>query len=271
MNKLFAFDVDGTIFNSKERILPETIEALNEAKSKGHTLVVASGRGITDMQPVIDQAPGIFDYLVCNNGSYIVDIKSGKKYYDKEIDRKWFHEVVRVGRELKAFFAVHTTEGVRRCILWNEGEAPDWYPNVIDEEWHKFHIDKRIDDLAHFANNAPLMQLSLRATEKEIQDAEKLIKHHDDIDIHIANDVYLDVNPIGISKMSGIKTLIKKLNLSIDKVITFGDSGNDIQMLKGADKGYCMGNGNRFAKDVADEIIGTNNEPSIANAIMKNI
>ena len=42
--KMFAFDLDGTLLNSEMELSKENIEALKEARKKGHVLVMATGR-----------------------------------------------------------------------------------------------------------------------------------------------------------------------------------------------------------------------------------
>jgi len=51
--------------------------------------------------------------------------------------------------------------------------------------------------------------------------------------------------------------------------VAFGDSGNDLQMLRGVGLGVCMGNGNEFAKEAADVIIDTNDTNAIGDKILE--
>ena len=52
-------------------------------------------------------------------------------------------------------------------------------------------------------------------------------------------------------------------------MIAFGDSGNDIEMLRTAGVGVAMGNAEKEAKKVADYVTLTNNENGIAYALKK--
>ena len=270
--KLFAFDIDGTLFNDDFKILPETLEALKEAKQKGHILVLASGRGRSDMQEALDQSPkGMFSYMVCNNGAYVVNSETEEITIPRELDKDLVLEMEAIGRKFKAFFAVHTTKGVRRLALWEDGDHPDWFEEVMHMEWYRFHLSKDVKELEDFAKEAPLMQLSLRGTKEVIEKAQKEFHLGNRADLHIANDVYLDINPLNTSKMTGLQKLGEMIGFPVKDMIVFGDSGNDIQMLQGAGKSYAMGNGTEQAKAAAHHVIGDNNKPSIANAVKENI
>lgn len=52
-----------------------------------------------------------------------------------------------------------------------------------------------------------------------------------------------------------------------DYIVSFGDAGNDYDMIKDADFGICMGNGTEKCKKVAYMITDDNNHDGIAKAI----
>lgn len=52
----------------------------------------------------------------------------------------------------------------------------------------------------------------------------------------------------------GLKILGDLLNISLDEMVAFGDSENDIEMLEKVGLGIAMGNGEDVTKDAAKEI-----------------
>lgn len=110
--------------------------------------------------------------------------------------------------------------------------------------------------------------MSLRATIEIIETLKKYSEKYSHLaDVHIAGEVYLDINPLATSKLTGIEDLGKYIGLTAEDFVSFGDSGNDLQMLEGSGIGICMGNGTAQAKEAADYVIGDNNSDAIAKAI----
>lgn len=57
--------------------------------------------------------------------------------------------------------------------------------------------------------------------------------------------------------------VVSKLDINLSQVIGFGDSSNDISMLKVVGKAVAMGNANDDVKAVADEVTLTNDNDGI--------
>lgn len=82
--KVFAFDMDGTLLNSHDTIPDFTLEALKQAKAVGHVNAICTGRSYFDIVEKRDIAD-VFDYLVCNNGTYLYDMKLGEVIMNKTV------------------------------------------------------------------------------------------------------------------------------------------------------------------------------------------
>lgn len=72
-----------------------------------------------------------------------------------------------------------------------------------------------------------------------------------------------EYNKKGISKGNSLS----KLGFDMDEIIAFGDSVNDIDMLKSAGIGVAMGNALEEVKQVADYITKSNDEDGIYYAL----
>ena len=268
--KVFAFDIDGTIINNKEVVHPNNIEAFIKAKEQGHVLVLCSGRPTFDMVPIHKQMPeGLFEYEICNNGAYVVDTKKkDEKIICGEISNEEALKLFELGEKYGILAALHTDVKVVRAFLGKEKD--ELFDKIVNAEWHKFTLSSK-EVLLEAAKNHHITQASLRANAKIINQVyeEALKSNPKDGDYHIAGEVYLDLNPVGISKLSGIERLSEMLNIPVKDFVVFGDSGNDLQMLEGAGWGVAMGNATQQAKDVADEVIGDNNTDAIGKKMLE--
>lgn len=63
---------------------------------------------------------------------------------------------------------------------------------------------------------------------------------------------YLDVVQGGVSKATGVRTLMDTFGINASQVMAFGDAGNDVEMLRLAGVGVAMGNGSDEVKAAAD-------------------
>ena len=68
--------------------------------------------------------------------------------------------------------------------------------------------------------------------------------------------------PKGASKSNAIRQL--KAHLGCDRVVAFGDGKNDIDMFEIADEAYAVSNAVKELKQIATNVIGSNNEDAVA-------
>lgn len=80
---------------------------------------------------------------------------------------------------------------------------------------------------------------------------------HGDIDLIIP----------GIHKLHGLRLLGKEWNIKDDEMATFGDSGNDIEMIQQVKHSFAMNNAQQNIKDAAKTIIGSNNSEAVLDTI----
>ena len=267
--RIFAFDMDGTILNSKDQIMPETIDALKVLRKEGHHTIIVTGRPYEDIMRSISEHKDLFDFFVANNGTYFADGEENF-FYDSELDKGILADMIEQGTKNNCFIAIHGSKGAVRSQL---REFNGSFEDKDYEEFAKFRNEFiSREELEKFAADNRLMQMSLRSDAKTIANLEPYFadKYSDKVDVHIANDVYLDINPLNVDKFKGIQKVMKHAGWKGD-VIAFGDSGNDLHMLEGADYSFCMGNGNVKAKEAASEVIGTNDSDAIAEAINRYI
>ena len=263
MNKLFAFDMDGTIVDTNSNIIPETTSALIEARKKGFKTAIATGRPYSDIVRDVDS--NLFDYLIANNGGYYYDVAKKEFVYENEVPFSMIDVAIQIGKENNCMFAVHAEKSAMRS---NISKVVDLTDGPF-EEWMKFDLTP-IENIMDDIKGQRIMQVSLRSTKEVIEKIKPMFdKYADIVDIHIANEVYLDINPKGVSKLGGLKNVVKLLGMELKDVYAFGDSGNDLDMLQGAGLGVCMGNGSKDAKEAADVIIGDNNSTAIADKILE--
>ncbi|MGB7341898.1 MAG: HAD family hydrolase [Phototrophicaceae bacterium] len=77
----------------------------------------------------------------------------------------------------------------------------------------------------------------------------------------------LEVLPKGVNKGQGVKTLLRQLSANAENVMGIGDAENDVEMLKTVGFAVAVKNAAEKTKAVADEIVASNNDDGVAEAI----
>ncbi|MFC5977210.1 HAD-IIB family hydrolase [Flavobacterium salmonis] len=128
---------------------------------------------------------------------------------------------------------------------------------ILDKGWATFLAGRwKREDIANRLKNIPWMRLQ----EAEAQNPFKISYYYDQekynhdelitvlgsgwykVNIIPSHNEFLDFIPKRASKGNAIKFLCRKWNIPLSSVIAAGDSGNDIDMFRGAIKGIIVGN-----------------------------
>ena len=94
-----------------------------------------------------------------------------------------------------------------------------------------------------------------------------VFKDIEEIELYHGQNDYLDVVNKGINMKKGIEKMLEYYNM--DGYVAFGDSNNDLEMMKGADISICLGQGLETVKKVSTYVTDEVLEDGIYNACKK--
>lgn len=262
--KALAFDIDGTLTNSEKKITPKTKAAIMEAAKKGCVIILASGRpiqGLVDYAKELDLAKNN-GYILGLNGGKTISCANGKVMTDERVPLKYYKEIYELSKH----------HGVN--LLTYEGDdvisedIDDKYLNVETTicKLGKMRVENLYEHL-DFEVNKFLMTGDgdyLAEVEKDVY-----AKLHDRMDVYRSEPFFLEILPKDINKATALEKLIGLLGIKREELMTFGDSYNDLTMIKYAGMGVAMGNAKDVVKENADYIALTNDEDGIAEVINK--
>lgn len=97
----------------------------------------------------------------------------------------------------------------------------------------------------------------------------KIIKHGTE-EIEISY-FYTEITNQNVNKWSAIEKLIEKLKIKKGEVLAIGDNINDKEMIENAGVGIVTGNSSPEMKKIADEVVASNDESGVAQAIEEHI
>jgi hypothetical protein len=107
MKMIFATDVDGTILTDQGVPHAATNIAFKYARSKNHNVVIATGRSLSRTKPLVDMMPDV-NYLICNNGALVKDLKNKKILDLHSISPKHYLAMIDYAKNNNFSFTMHT-------------------------------------------------------------------------------------------------------------------------------------------------------------------
>lgn len=264
MYKIIALDLDGTLLNSKHKISAYTKEVISLAKAQGIKVVLASGRPLAGMQPLLDELgiDGNDDYVCHFNGAIVEKVGSGKVVNSKIVDGAAAKKVAKIAKELGV--NVHAFSQEFGLITPAISTYTELEANINGIEIHLMDFDLLEDD-------HPITKVMMIDEGEQLSAAiDKLPKSlYDEFMIVRSAPWFLEFLNPECNKGVGIKMIADYLNVPAEQVICIGDAENDHHMLKYAGLGIAMANATEETKAIADYITLSNDEDGVAHAIKK--
>lgn len=287
MYKLVAIDLDGTLLDSYGNISLKNKSVIEAVKRKGTKVIIASGRNKTSALS-FSKDINSSEYVICNNGATLYDIKNNKNIYNQYIDKKKALDIIKICDENSIFYSIYTEDFViantmNYNVLFFESENG----KTLEEQRTNIKIIKDVYNYIKENENVNVLKMNICDNNKIIFDRIisklKNIKEVNVLDVeHMTKKIiktgteevtieyyYTEITSEGVNKWNAISRLIDILNISKEEVITIGDNANDIMMIKEAGMGVIMGNAAPYLKDSANFETKTNNEDGVAEALEK--
>lgn len=271
MQKLFIFDVDGTIVNSKRQLQNSTIIALNKAIDKGHQIAIVTGRNFVQLDDIIKKIPRI-SYIASMNGGVINDLKTKKEYiYAEPINKELVYHFIEVAQNLKREFQCANNKVFYRVYFGSNPKTDISDPlffkgGTIDPHYNQWaEVKPLIEnmDIYHMA-----IKCESYLVETELNKIKNKFDHLNYAHIGHASYCYIECDPLNINKKNAIKSIQHLANINNKQTYFFGDSGNDISALEYVGNPVVMGNAKHNIKALAKYIIGSNDTDAIHDFVM---
>ena len=287
MYKLVAIDLDGTLLDSYGNISLKNKSVIEAVKRKGTKVIIASGRNKTSALS-FSKDINSSEYVICNNGATLYDIKNNKNIYNQYIDKKKALDIIKICDENSIFYSIYTEDFViANTINYNVLFFESENGKTLEEQRTNIKIIKDVYNYIKENENVNVLKMNICDNNKIIFDRIisklKNIKEVNVLDVeHMTKKIiktgteevtieyyYTEITSEGVNKWNAISRLIDILNISKEEVITIGDNANDIMMIKEAGMGVIMGNAAPYLKDSANFETKTNNEDGVAEALEK--
>lgn len=267
MKTLYVSDLDGTLLQSNETLSPYTNKVINKLVQEGMLFSYATARSSITAHKVTKELHAKIP-LIVYNGVAIVDNVTHEvlwsHFFDDGINNVLNHLIEHDiypivyayidNVEKFSYIEEKCTAGMKKFITSRQGDPRQNPVQYITDLYlgNQFYITC-IDDKEKLK---PFYELYKEQYHCIFQE-----------DIY-TQEQWLEILPKNTSKAHAIQKL--KALLKCDKLVVFGDGKNDIEMFKIADECYAVENAVDELKQIATDIIGSNNDDGVAKWLMQN-
>ena len=250
------FDIDGTLVDDKTQILPQsTQDAIHALVAAGHVTVVNTGRPYSHIDPRVRALP--FAGWICAGGQEV--LLQGKWLKKQTIPQEWLPDIIRQVRE-HGLQVVYEAEGGFYLDETNSYQHPEIQFQCSLMSRNGGYVRNVGEGIEHpFVKFCTFDAPGCRRME--------FIAAVEDRFVCIQRRGMVELLVKGNSKAAGLQLVLDEIGCPLSDTMAFGDSGNDLPMLKAVGTAVCMGNGVQEAKDAADYVTKTVLEDGIAHAL----
>lgn len=262
MIKLIALDLDGTLTDDKKNITPHTLEALMQVQRQGVRVVLASGRPPFGMRPLarqlhLEQYGGI---ILCYNGGHVEDCATGEVYVERQLPE-----------DILPLLHRFQQESGMTLMTYYEDKIYTEHPDDQYVGISAYNNKMQVVGLTDFVSQAPRPLnkcLMVGPHDKQVVWEEK-IREATSSHLYVCHSTpyFIEILPKGIDKGPSLISLGERLGIAPNEIMSFGDSNNDVQMLRMSGIGVAMGNSEDDIKQAADYVTLDNNSDGVAHAL----
>jgi len=266
---LLACDIDGTLLRSDGTASPRTLQALRLAQAHGAMVVIATGRRIASTTPVAHRL-GIHSPCIAHCGAVIYNPSDESILMSKQIPRHTALVACRIASGVGADVAVHeSVHSGRSIFVTTPRELED-----AAEHWPFMMPYYRLANDFEQACRTDPVQLCVTADTQAIRSLTQQLacdmpKSLSVVDYGIVENGkhMVDVFAWGVDKALGLAFVADLYGIAQPETAGFGDSVNDIELIRHAGLGVAMGNAPDDIRRVADVIAPSNDDDGVAAVI----
>jgi Cof subfamily protein (haloacid dehalogenase superfamily) len=267
-NKIFFFDLDGTLMNKEKKITDKTMEALRQFTEAGNHFCINTGRAIDSAKSVYYGLGLDFkgSYLCGSNGTEIYSIDEDRYVFKTGIPLEMVPGILDLADEM----GMHChTYNETHIVSRHDGECMDYYRRVITTPLIV------TDDVLKELQGPPSKMIAIELHDHDKQERFRKAlyeKTEGKLTLLYSNPYYMEIFPCEAGKGSAVKRLADILGILVKDTYAAGDEQNDISMIEAAGCGIAMANATDLVKKSADVVtLEDNNNDGLAKYILEAI
>ncbi len=272
--KLFATDLDGTFLNERHQIDDFLINTIDQIIASGNIFAVCTGRDMHVQKHSILDFRGRQIYTICDNGALVFD-QNRKVLFQRCMDSSFVKDALTTFPNLffdcidiNKKYSTHDKESVIHSLFTDSLFKKLFSPEQVERGMSDYEFDQTIEQIV----SKDILKMNARVNVQEEREFLQFLKGYEDRIVNAPfQDHFLELTEKTVNKALGVQKLADHLNIDQEDIFVYGDSGNDIEMLKEFENAFVPSNGSQQAKRYAKEILGDVSTYAVAKHMMENI
>ncbi|MFS0862498.1 Cof-type HAD-IIB family hydrolase [Fredinandcohnia sp. 179-A 10B2 NHS] len=267
MYRLLAINVDGTLLRSNGRLQSGTKEAIDFVRAKEVYVTLITRRHFPSTKKIA-KALKLDSLLITHNGAFISDNLDNPIHVKRISEEKTFN-IVQVLENYKVSIRLQH----EKFSIGNRMRFPG---NLIAKAMFGsgdplFYPMQFVDSLGDYLTDNPVAPPKVEVysqSEDELKNVkETILEHFEYVQVDLVEPHKLEIVPVGVSKLIGLKALANHLDIPLSETVVIGDSHDDIEIIEAAGLGVAMWNAPKEVKFAADWVTRSNNMNGVSYMI----
>lgn len=264
MIKVVAVDMDGTFLNPDNDYDRQKFEVIfSKLEEKGIKFIVASGNQYYQIRSFFPNKDNKIIYL-SENGAIVTINKKMKpvQEFSKQLTLSIIEQLQKQQIDLEFVLC-----GVDSAYLLSNSQTE--FKDFAKKYYYEL---KEVDSFDELPNDV-FVKFALEVAPEKVNQVVSLINDGFTGEVEAVSSGHgsIDIILPGVTKGDTLLKLFKEWKIEPDELMAFGDSNNDLEMLKLTENSYAMGNANAQVKAVAKHLAPSNSDSGVLQVIEKNL
>ena len=238
--KLIVSDLDGTLLDSNHNLPTDFWKIEQQLADKNILFAIASGRQLFNIISLFDRIKERTLFLA-ENGTFAY--YKGEELFINDLPKQNAIEFIKIGRTVKDGYVILC--GKKSAYVENTDER---FLNEVRKYYTKLQI---VDDLTQVDD------VVLKVTICDFNDVPTnsylyFKEFENDFKVAISGLIWLDVTSFTANKGVAIEIIQKKLAISKEETMVFGDFLNDLEMMETAEFSFAMKNAHKDIIEISN-------------------
>ncbi|HYC88983.1 MAG TPA: HAD hydrolase family protein [Thermoanaerobaculia bacterium] len=261
---LIVADIDGTLLNDEKELSEVTIETIRRVRCDfGVDVLLASSRMPCAIRPLQKQL-GCLNTIVALDGALVLD--GDATLVDQCLSCETSSGIVHLA------LAAGAHVGIFREDEWVVNRIDYWARREIrgNKVWPT--VGSPLRHLESWAGaGLAAHKIMIRGEKDELDPVRDALyeRYGTDVRLSCGRPTAIELVSVAAGKWAGVDCVLSRLGIAAHRVLAFGDSDNDLDLLRSVGHSVVPTNASDAALDVAREVTLSNTENGVAVALRK--
>lgn len=262
--------MDGTLISPSTRHIPESaVKGIRKAMENGHKCFICTGRSYHLGLEYDDEIhmPGM---VFCNGAGIAYE---GEILNTKDIDPELVYKMMEITDYLGGDYSLLTREYMFKNEKSYLNSARNWGSRYEDLTTEEIFAKRGVKFMGDY-HGEPVQKIDIYFSSQMIADI-FFARVPESLQLVRAGGYYAgtgdrggEITAAGVNKGTGVRDVLARFGGTLDDCYGFGDSNNDIEMMKTCGHSIAMGNGSDSVKNICEYVTDHVDEDGIYNALV---